>query len=115
MDTTTPRQGEIYTWPDVPPDHPMGSKPHRWVVVSSDTFNEKGRHVLACPVTSYAPTEIDVGIRRTPHNSLQHDSAMVPAMITPILKRRLTSAVGRVDKSTVHQVVDRLSIIVDAD
>ena len=93
----------------------MGSNPHRWVVVSSDTFNEKARHVLACPVTSYAPTEIDVSIRRTPYNSLRYDSTMVSAMITPVLKSKLTSAIGRVDKATVGQVVDRLSIIIEAD
>ncbi len=111
----SPRQGEIYFWPAVPVEHPMGPEPHRWVVVSSDTFNDHAGHVLACPVTSYPPREIDVGVRRTPHNSLQHDSAMIAAMITPIPKSKLTSAIGRVDRRTVGQVVDRLSIIIDAD
>ncbi len=110
-----PRQGEIYFWPDVPTEHPMGPESHRWVVVSSNTFNEHAGHVLACPVTSYPPREIDVVLRRTPHNSLQRDSAMIAAMITPIPKSMLSSAIGRVDKRTVGQVVDRLSIIVNAD
>ncbi|MGQ9648608.1 MAG: type II toxin-antitoxin system PemK/MazF family toxin [Phycisphaerae bacterium] len=51
-----PRQGEVYAWPAVKDNDPMGSRQtHGWVVVSRDAFNESSGHVLACPLTSYAP------------------------------------------------------------
>ena len=109
-----PRQGEVYIWPRIKDNHPMGSrKQHRWVVVSRDAFNESSSHVLACPVTSYPPTVLDIEVKKTPHNKLDHDSALLPRMITPILKEELGEALTRLPKQVTGLVLDRLRMIVE--
>ncbi|MBI4579225.1 MAG: type II toxin-antitoxin system PemK/MazF family toxin [Planctomycetes bacterium] len=107
-----PRQGEVYFWPAIPANHPMGSKTRRWVVVSCDRYNQHSDSVLACPVTSHPPDPLDVAVSRTPHNGLDHDSAMVCDLVSPILQDELTSPVGRVSFDIVEQVLDRLRMIV---
>ena len=111
---TDPRQGEVYIWPAVKDNHPMGSKKvHRWVVVSRDAFNESSSHVLACPLTSYPATVLDIGVKKTPHNKLDHDSSLLPRMITPILKEELGEATTQLPKQVISEVLDRLRIIVE--
>lgn len=107
-----PRQGEIFFWPDVPENHPMGTKRRRWVVVSCDPYNRHSESVLACPVTSHPPDLLDIAIPKTPHNRLDHDSAMEANLITPILKEELGAPVGRVTFEIIAQVVDRMTMIV---
>jgi mRNA-degrading endonuclease toxin of MazEF toxin-antitoxin module len=109
-----PLQGEVYVWPDVKPNHPMGAKPRIWAVVSRDRFNAHSSHVLACPLASYPPNALDIEVKATPHNRLDHDSALVPRMITPILKDELTSPRGRLPRNVVAQVLDRLRMILEA-
>jgi len=92
----------------------MGTKENRmWVVVSRDVFNRDSRHVLACPLTSYPPTVLDIEVKDTPHNPLSHASAMLPRMISPILKSELGPAQGRLPSKVVAQVVDRIRMIVE--
>ena len=107
-------QGEIYLWPRLPPDHPMGQKQHMWVVISSTVFNEANSHVMACPLTSYPATAIDVHVPDTPHDPLKHDSALRVCMMTPILKRHLSDPLGRLSFRLVQQVTDRLRMIIEA-
>jgi mRNA-degrading endonuclease toxin of MazEF toxin-antitoxin module len=107
-------QGAVYYWPALPAGHPMGIKPHMWVVVSSAVFNETHNHVMACPLTSYPATAIDVHVPDTPHDPLSHDSALRVCMMTPILKRHLTDPVGRLPFKIVQQVTERLRISVEA-
>ncbi len=109
-----PRQGEMYFWPEVSENHPMGEADHRWVVISSDRFNTHSQHVLACPVTSYPATALDIAVRPTPHNGLRHDSSVLPRMITPILKSELGTPCGRLGFDIVKQTVPRLQMIVEA-
>lgn len=109
-----PRQGEVHAWPAIEDNHPMGSrKTHWWVVVSRDAFNESSGHVLACPLMSYTPTVLDIGVKKTPHNRLDHDSSLLPRMITPILKEELGEAITRLPKQTISEVLDRLRMIVE--
>jgi mRNA-degrading endonuclease toxin of MazEF toxin-antitoxin module len=111
---TEPLQGEIYFWPAIKDNHPMGDKKvHRWVVVSRDAFNEKSSHVLACPLTSHPPTAIDVAVKATPHNRLDYDSALLPRMITPILKEELGKPIARLPKAETSQVLDRIRMIIE--
>lgn len=109
-----PHQGEVYIWPQVKDNHPMGSKKkHCWVVVSRDAFNESSNHVLACPLTSYPPNNLDIEVKKTPHNKLDHDSALLPRMITPILKDELGDPLSRLPKQITREVLDRLRMIVE--
>ena len=109
-----PRQGEVYFWPEIKENHPMGDEiTHRWVVVSRDAFNKGSPHVLACPLTSYAPTSLDIGVKKTPHNKLRHDSAILPRMITPILKEELGEAITRLPPNVTCQVLDKLRMLVE--
>ncbi len=109
-----PLQGEVYIWPQVKDNHPMGSKKkHCWVVVSRDAFNESSSHVLACPLTSYPPNNLDIEVKKTPHNKLDHDSALLPRMITPILKDELGEPISRLPKQITREVLDRLRMIVE--
>ncbi|GMU23233.1 MAG: hypothetical protein AMXMBFR13_33150 [Phycisphaerae bacterium] len=107
-------QGGIYFWPSVPAEHPMGTKSRMWVVISSSVFNKTHTHVMACPLTSYPVTAIDVHVPDTPHDPLSHDSALRVCMMTPILKRHLTDPVGRLPFKIVQQVTERLRIIAEA-
>ena len=92
----------------------MGSrKKHYWVIVSRDAFNEASQHVLACPLTSYPPNVLDIEVRKTPHNKLDHDSALLPRMITPILKDELGKPITRLPTQVTSQVLDRLRMIVE--
>lgn len=110
----SPLQGEVYYWPAVKANHPMGDrKTHRWVVVSRDAFNQASAHVLACPLTSYPPTLLDIQVKATPHNRLDHDSSLLPRMITPILKEELDEAIARLPKEATRQVLDRLRMITE--
>ena len=110
-----PQQGEIYHWPEVRANHPMGDhKIHMWVVVSRDAFNRHSNHVLACPLTSYPPTEIDIEVKATPHNRLSHNSALLARMITPILKEELSTPVVRLPASVVGHVLESLRLIIEA-
>ena len=106
-------QGGIYRWPDVPENHPMGHKRRMWVVVSRDAFNEHADHVLACPLTSYPPTALDIAVKRTPHNLLDHDSSMLPRMITPILKSELGDALGQVSREPMQMILEKLRLILE--
>ena len=109
-----PRQGEIYYWPDINENHPMGDgKIHRWVVVSRDAFNELSDHVLACPLTSHRASEIDVLIKPTPKNQLEHESSLLAKMITPISKDNLGESKGRLLPRETGQILDRLRIIIE--
>lgn len=111
-----PLQGEVYFWPKIEENHPMGDeKVHRWVVVSRDAFNKASDHILACPLTSYAATEIDVSVKATPHNNLSHDSSLLPKMITPILKEELGKSTTRLRGSVTGQVLDRLRMLIEVD
>lgn len=108
------RQGEVFHWPQTP-GHPMGPKGHMWVVISSDVFNRHNSHVMACPLTSHPATELDVAVRKTPHNFLAHDSALRVGMMTPIAQEELQhDPIGRLPFGIVKQVTDRLRIIVEA-
>lgn len=110
-----PLQGEIYFWPRIKDNHPMGDeKTHRWVIVSRDVFNERSLHVLACPLTSYPPTALDIEVKKTPHNGLTHDSSLLPRMITPILKEELGPPIARLPRAITSQVLDRLQMLVEA-
>jgi mRNA-degrading endonuclease toxin of MazEF toxin-antitoxin module len=109
-----PLQGEVYYWPAVKKNHPMGDqKVHRWVVVSRDVFNQSGEYVLACPLTSHSPTGLDIQVKATPHNRLDHDSALLPRMITPILKEELDEVITRLPKDITRQVLDRLRLVIE--
>ncbi|MBN1490647.1 MAG: type II toxin-antitoxin system PemK/MazF family toxin [Phycisphaerae bacterium] len=109
-----PLQGEVYYWPQIKKNHPMGDqKVHRWVVVSRDVFNKGSAHVLACPLTSYLPTALDIEVKKTPHNRLDHDSALLPRMISPILKDELGEPIARLSGSVTQHVLDRLRMIVE--
>lgn len=111
---TEPLQGEVYFWPAVKDNHPMGDqKVHRWAVVSRDVFNQNSKYVLACPITSYPPTALDIGIKATPHNRLNHDSSLLPRMITPILKEELTEPITRLPANLLKPVIDRLRLIIE--
>jgi mRNA-degrading endonuclease toxin of MazEF toxin-antitoxin module len=105
-------QGEVYYWSDLPPDHPMGQKQHMWVVISSSLFNELNKHVMACPLTSYAATPLDVPVARTPHNRLQHDSALRVSMMSPIPKARLEGPIARLPFEIVCEVTSRIEAII---
>ncbi len=107
-------QGEIYYWPKLPAEHPMGQKSHMWVVVSSTVFNQTHNHVMACPLTSHHATAIDVAVPDTPHNPLSHESALRVSMMTPVPRRHLSDPVGRLPFRLVQQVTDRLQIIIEA-
>jgi len=111
---STPVQGGIHYWQHVPANHPVRQKRCRWVVVSRTVFNEHSDHVLACPLTRYTATPLDIAVRKTPHNSLDDDSAMIVPMISPILKVELSEAIGRVGTSQMQFVLDRLRILVEA-
>lgn len=89
------------------------AKTHRWVVISRDVFNKHSEYVLACPLTSHRPTELDVQVTKTPHNKLSHDSSLLPRMITPILKDELDDPVTRLPKAVTSQVLDRLRMIIE--
>lgn len=108
-----PRQGEVYHWPAGKP-HPMGTKPHMWVVVSRDSFNQGSRHVLACPLTSYPARGIDVEVQATPHNPLSHTSALLATMITPVRKDQFGRCLGRLGRRVIAQVLDRLRMVCEA-
>jgi len=110
---TDPRQGEVYQWP-VRGSHPMGDKPRLWVVVSRDVFNKHSSHVLICPLTSYPATSLDIPVQATPHNPLSHDISLLPRMITPVLKDRLGHCLGRLPRTSISLVVDRLRMIIEA-
>lgn len=92
----------------------MGTDDHRWVVVSSDRFNTHSTYVLACPVTSYRATELDIAVKATPHNNLRYDSSMLARMMTPILKDELGTPCGRIGFETVKEVLLRLQMIIEA-
>jgi len=108
-----PLQGEIHRWDQVPENHPMADKNRKWVVVSRDVFNRANDYVLACPITSYLPTELDIAVPATPHNSLEHPSAMLPRMITPILKAELGPALGRLGSKITREVAGRLRVLTE--
>lgn len=111
-----PLQGEVYFWPAIEGNHPMGSrKTHRWVVVSRDAFNEASTHVLACPLTSYPPTSLDIEVKKTPHNKLEHNSALLARMITPILKKELIDPIARMPSTITGQVLDRIRLLIEVD
>ncbi|HOD82426.1 MAG: PemK-like protein [Planctomycetes bacterium ADurb.Bin126] len=99
-----PLQGEMRGWDQVPDNHPMGDKNRMWVIVSRDAFNRSSSYVLACPITSYPPTQLDITVPATPHNPLSHQSAMLVRMITPILKRELGPALGRLGPKITREV-----------
>src|SRR5688572_7932405 len=110
----SPLQGEVYRWPEIQGNHPMGGeKVHRWVVVSRDAFNESSDYILACPLTNYAPTALDIGVKKTPHNRLNHDSSLLPRMITPILKGELGEAITRLGEEITSQVLDRIRVLIE--
>lgn len=109
-----PQQGEIYRWPDVADNHPMGVKSRRWVVVSRNAFNEGSGHVLACPITSSPPGPPDITVEATPHNSLDHDSVIRVTMITPISKSELNSPLARLGTRYTRQVLAKLAMLVEA-
>lgn len=108
-----PQQGDVYQWPAVSKSHPMGDEPHMWVVVSRTIFNRDSDYVLACPLTSYPATQIDVEVRATPHNPLRHTSALLAKMITPIKKSELGSCRGHLPSSVVSEVLDRIRMIIE--
>ncbi|MFQ5492103.1 MAG: type II toxin-antitoxin system PemK/MazF family toxin [Phycisphaerae bacterium] len=108
-----PLQGEVYRWPDVPDKHPMSTKVRMWVVVSRDVFNKHFGYVLACPLTSYPPTQIDIPVRSTPHNPLTHDSALLARMVTPIGNDELGQPLGRLPFPTIAEVAQRLHQIIE--
>ena len=109
-----PLQGEMFFWPEIKDNHPMGDdEVHRWVVISRDAFNQGSDHVLACPVTSYPATAIDIEVKATPHNKLSHDSSLLPRMMTPILKEELGKPISRLPPSVTGQVLDRLRILIE--
>ena len=108
-----PRQGEVYQWP-TSGSHPMGVKTRLWVVVSRDVFNKHSSHVLICPLTSYPATPLDIPVQATPHNPLSHDSSLLPRMITPVLKDRLGPCLGRLSRTVLSPVLDRLRMIIEA-
>jgi len=85
-----------------------------WVIISSAVFNQANSHVMACPITSYPTTAIDVHVPDTPHDPLTHDSALRVCMMTPIPKRHLSDPIGRLPFKIIQQVTDRLRIIVEA-
>jgi mRNA-degrading endonuclease toxin of MazEF toxin-antitoxin module len=107
-------QGEIYHWAAIPPEHPMASKPHMWVVVSSSLFNKAHDHVMACPLTSHPATRVDVHVPDTPQDPLTHDSSLRVSMMSPILRNQLSKPIGRLSFKIVRQVIERLRIIVEA-
>jgi len=104
-------RGDVFEWPNVSEDHPMGSKRRKWVVVSRDPFNEESRHVLACPLTSYPAQPIDIGIAKTPHNRLDHDSSLIVCMITPIKKTTIGPVISQLARHDLQAVIDRLDMI----
>ena len=104
-------RGDIFEWPDVPEDHPMGQKRRKWVVVSRDSFNEGSRHILACPLTSYPPQPIDISIRKTPHSRLDHDSALTVCMITPIKKTAMGPIISHLSRPDLQPIIDRLDML----
>jgi len=109
-----PQQGEIYDWPAIEGNHPMrDQKTHMWVVVSRDVFNTSSAHVLACPLTSYPSTMLDVSVKATPHNRLAHDSSLLARMITPILKDELAAPIARLPADVTRQVLDRVRMIIE--
>ncbi|MHC4444303.1 MAG: type II toxin-antitoxin system PemK/MazF family toxin [Planctomycetota bacterium] len=109
-----PLQGEVYCWPQIKKNHPMGDvKTHKWVIVSRDAFNENSNHVLGCPLTSYPPTAIDVEVKATPHNKLDHDSSLLARMITPILKEELGQPITRLPPNITGQVLDRIRMLIE--
>ena len=111
-----PLQGEVYFWPEIEDKHPMGArKVHRWVVVTRDVFNESSDHVLACPLTSYPATAIDVEVKATPHNKLEYDSSLLPRMMTPILKEELGRPITRLPPSVTREVLGRIKILIEVD
>jgi mRNA-degrading endonuclease toxin of MazEF toxin-antitoxin module len=105
-------RGDVFEWPNVPDDHPMGRKRRRWVVVSRESFNEDSRHILACPLTSYPPQPIDISIPKTPHNRLDHDSSLVVCMISPIKKATMGPVISHVGHKDLQPIIDRLDMIV---
>ncbi|UCD28468.1 MAG: type II toxin-antitoxin system PemK/MazF family toxin [Planctomycetota bacterium] len=111
-----PLQGEVYHWPQIKKNHPTGSETiHKWVIVSRDAFNESSSHVLGCPLTSYPATAIDIEVKATPHNKLDHDSSLLARMITPILKKELGQPVSRLPTSVTGQVLDRIRLLIEVD
>ncbi len=105
-------RGDVFEWPNVPENHPMGTKRRKWVVVSRESFNEYSRHILAGPRTSDAPQPIDISIPRTPHNRLDHDSSLIVCMITPIGKTTMGPVISHVDHKDLQPIVDLLDMIV---
>jgi mRNA-degrading endonuclease toxin of MazEF toxin-antitoxin module len=105
-------RGDVFEWPNVPKDHPMGGKRRKWVVVSRDAFNEGSPHILACPLTSYPPQAIDISIRKTPHNSLDHDSSLTVCMITPIRKTTMGPVISHLGRGDLQPIIERLDMIV---
>lgn len=111
---TSPAQGTIHYWPASPGKHPMGKKEgRRWVVVSRDRFNQNSRYILACPITSYPPTEIDLPVAATPHNTLDHDSSIIVSLITPILKDELQPTKGRVAAGVLRPILEKLRLVLE--
>lgn len=111
-----PLQGEVYYWPAIEANHSMGDrKTHRWVIVSRNAFNSSSEYILACPLTSYPPTALDIAVSRTPHNRLDHDSALLPRMITPILKAELADALTQLPPQVTRQVLDKIRMIIEVD
>jgi mRNA-degrading endonuclease toxin of MazEF toxin-antitoxin module len=107
-----PAQGTIHFWSESPHQHPIGKKPgRRWVIVSRDAFNAHQKYVLACPITSYPPTVLDIAVPATPHNTLEHDSSMIVPMVTPILKDQLRPTRGRVAAKVLRPVLEKLRLV----
>jgi mRNA-degrading endonuclease toxin of MazEF toxin-antitoxin module len=104
-------RGDVFLWPSVAEDHPMGGKRRRWVVVSRDAFNDESPHILACPLTSYPAQPIDISIPKTPHNRLDHDSALIVCMITPIKKTTMGPTIAHVTRDDLQPLIDRLDMI----
>ncbi len=111
---TFPAQGTIHYWPSSPERHPIGKKAgRRWVIVSRDPFNQNNRYVLACPITSYRPTGIDLEVEATPHNTLDHNSSILVSMITPIPKDELQPTRGRVAAKVLRPILEKLRLILE--
>jgi hypothetical protein len=69
--------------------------------------------VLACPITSYPSTTLDIPVAATPHNTLDHDSTIIVPMITPILKDELQPTRGRVGAKVLRPVLEKLRLILE--
>ena len=88
-------------------------KPRPCVVLQADRFIDDFDSVLVCPLSStIEPTHIvRIPMEPSPANGLREPSVITTDKTTTILKRRIGTAVGAVDATTMDRITFALALL----